>query len=76
MVRILPKYELIAVLNSKPLQRATIFAFETNPAALRRKFRTESKRRLPMELRVENGQNAQYKETEYVISNEGAAIPS
>lgn len=51
VVRILPKYELVNVLNSKSLQKATIFAFETNPSALRTKFRTEHRKKLPVELR-------------------------
>jgi hypothetical protein len=41
----------MAVLNSRTLHKATIFAFETNPSVLRRKFRAESRRKLPAELR-------------------------
>lgn len=69
----MPKYELMAVLNSKTLQKATIFAFETNPSVLRRKFRAESKRKLPIELR-EISQVSNYKETEYIIQNDGVPV--
>ena len=40
VMRILPKYELMTVLSNPVLLKATIFAFETNPKALRKKFRT------------------------------------
>lgn len=66
VVRILPKYELLAVLNHKNLQKSTIFAFETDPSALRQKYRVQVPKKLPIDIR-EMSATSVYKETEYII---------
>ena len=59
----------MTVLNNSNLSKAIIFAFETNPKALRRKFRTQGKKKLPAEIR-ELSSTSGFKETEYIIQNE------
>jgi hypothetical protein len=63
----------MAVLNHKTLQKTTIFAFETDPSALRQKYRVQGPKKLPIESR-DVSVTPVYKETEYIIQPEGVAV--
>ena len=41
--RVLPKYELLSVLSNTSLASTTIIAFETDPKALKKSYRTTSR---------------------------------